>query len=418
MENKLFPKLGLSSTIVILTASTLSTSVFAWGSATHTYFAKELGNKHGVMNRQEMYGSVLPDMFNLMFDYPYRDYLYSETHYNFMKVVDIATSGESKAFVYGFASHNQKWGTDYTAHISAATNPGEGYVVRKRKILAPLLEPEIEEFLAVNAISYTPEFVEELALEVADCSIEFAVDLLVSQNEDKSIGGQMLTAAKFRSSSVPGLLTSAYAGGLAEQAGIPYSEAAAIVTATEKEFKEYMELYGGILIQENAADLMAELGAELAETILEKKYGIEVDVPPELVKTSLLEALELVEDDYSAELAASLDYIEEQLQVHGIETHYEPEEREFSLSQNYPNPCSLETAIEYSLAESCHVTLKVYNLAGQLVKTLINEYQQAGFYKITWHGDNDAGKEVASGVYLYQIKAGGFVFTNKMAVLK
>ena len=90
----------------------------------------------------------------------------------------------------------------------------------------------------------------------------------------------------------------------------------------------------------------------------------------------------------------------------------------FSLFQNYPNPCNPETTIEYSLADSCHVTLKIYNLSGQLIKTLIDEYQQAGSHKITWYGDNDAGQEVASSVYFYRIKAGDFGSTKKMIVLK
>jgi len=90
----------------------------------------------------------------------------------------------------------------------------------------------------------------------------------------------------------------------------------------------------------------------------------------------------------------------------------------FGLSQNYPNPCNPETTIEYSLAESCHVTLKIYNISGQLVKTLINEYQQAGYYKIMWHGDNDAGQEIASAVYFYRLKAGDKAAIKKMVVLK
>jgi hypothetical protein len=90
----------------------------------------------------------------------------------------------------------------------------------------------------------------------------------------------------------------------------------------------------------------------------------------------------------------------------------------FGLSQNYPNPCNPETTIEYSLAQSCDVTLKIYNMAGQLIKTLVHEYQQAGYYNIMWYGDNNAGQEVASGVYFYRIKAGDFVSTKKMVVLK
>jgi len=90
----------------------------------------------------------------------------------------------------------------------------------------------------------------------------------------------------------------------------------------------------------------------------------------------------------------------------------------FGLSQNYPNPCNPETTIKYGIAEDCAVTLKIYNLAGQLIKTLVDEYQTAGYYTITWFGDSDAGQEVASGVYFYRIKAGDFVSTKKMVVLK
>ena len=90
----------------------------------------------------------------------------------------------------------------------------------------------------------------------------------------------------------------------------------------------------------------------------------------------------------------------------------------FSLSQNYPNPFNPETTIEYDIEKDCDVTLKIYNLAGQLVKTLVDEYQTAGHYAITWYGDTDAGQEIASGVYFYRIKAGDKAAIKKMVVLK
>jgi len=90
----------------------------------------------------------------------------------------------------------------------------------------------------------------------------------------------------------------------------------------------------------------------------------------------------------------------------------------FGLSQNYPNPFNPETTIEYNINTDCDVTLKIYNLAGQLIKTLVNEYQTAGNYTTIWYGDTDAGGEVASGVYFYQIRAGEFVSIKKMVVLK
>ena len=91
---------------------------------------------------------------------------------------------------------------------------------------------------------------------------------------------------------------------------------------------------------------------------------------------------------------------------------------ESGLSQNYPNPFNPTTTIEYSLAEGSDVILKIYNLSGKLIRTLVNEYQSAGYYSITWYGDNEVGQEIASGVYFYQIQAGDFVSTKKMVVLK
>jgi len=316
MNNKL-----LSSLIIIVVVCAGPNLAFGWGPATHAYLAKELGHEPGVMNLQEMYGSVVPDMFNLMFGYEHQDYLWIETHYQFMKVVDEARFDESVAFAYGFASHNEDWGADHTAHISSITaNPEEGYVVTKKKILAPQLKLGIMLFLNANGIAYTPELLDELALRIADSAVESAVDLLVSQNEDVHIGRRMQVAAKLRSPLVPMLLSRAYAKDFAGEAGIIVEEAILMIVETEETFKEYMELYGEILAQENAVDLMAEQGAQLAEQMLEEEYGITIEVPPELMKTGLLAAIDVVKDDYSEELAATLDYVEGQLESHGVES--------------------------------------------------------------------------------------------------
>jgi hypothetical protein len=293
---------------------------FGWGAATHAYLAKELGHEPGVLNLQEMYGAVVPDMFNLMYDYEHQDYLWIKTHYEFMKVVDEGKDDESRAFGYGFASHNEEWGADHTAHInSVGIKSGEGYVVTKKKILAPQLKIGMSLFLMSKGITYTPELLDELSLAIADSAVESAVDLLVSQNEDTQIGMRMLAAAKLRSPFVPMLLSKAYAKDLATEAGIIAEEAILLIVETERQFEEYMELYGGILTQENAVDLMAEQGAKLAEQMLEGRYGIIVEAPAELMKTTLLAAVDVVKDDYSKELAATLNYVKEQLESHGVE---------------------------------------------------------------------------------------------------
>ncbi len=318
MNNRL-----LSSLIISVVVCAGPTLVFGWGAATHAYLAKELGHEPGVMNLQEMYGAVVPDMFNLMFGYEHQGYLWNETHYEFMKVVKKAKSDESNAFGYGFASHNEDWGADHTAHInSVGIKSGEGYVVTKKKILAPQLKLGIMLFLNANGIAYTPELLDELALSISDNAVESAVDLLVSQNEDTQIGRRMQVAAKLRSPFVPMLLSRAYAKDFATEAGMIVEETILMIVETEETFKEYMELYGEILTKEDAIDLMAEQGAQLAGQMLEEEYGIKVEVPSALMKTGLLAAIEVVKDDYSEELAATLGYVEGQLESHGVESRF------------------------------------------------------------------------------------------------
>jgi hypothetical protein len=89
------------------------------------------------------------------------------------------------------------------------------------------------------------------------------------------------------------------------------------------------------------------------------------------------------------------------------------------LRQNRPNPFNPTTTIEYSIAQPGYVTLKVYNVVGQLVRTLVDEYQSPEqVMPVTWNGTNSAGEEVSSGVYFYKIVTKGFTQTRKMIILK
>ena len=91
---------------------------------------------------------------------------------------------------------------------------------------------------------------------------------------------------------------------------------------------------------------------------------------------------------------------------------YKPEG--FELLQNYPNPFNPSTTIAYSIPQSGFVELKVYNMLGREIQTVVNEFQQAGKY----HFDFDASK-LSSGVYFYQLKVGNrFSETKKMLYVK
>lgn len=90
----------------------------------------------------------------------------------------------------------------------------------------------------------------------------------------------------------------------------------------------------------------------------------------------------------------------------------------FSLSHNYPNPFNPETVIKYTLPEDCHVGLTIYNILGQKVKTLVNQYQNAGYKMVHWNGRDDNGNEVASGVYFYKIETPKYSESKKMVLLR
>jgi hypothetical protein len=92
--------------------------------------------------------------------------------------------------------------------------------------------------------------------------------------------------------------------------------------------------------------------------------------------------------------------------------------KEFALYQNYPNPFNPETKIAFDLPARVDVSLTIYNMLGQKVKTLVNEPRPAGAYTILWDGSNNQGIKVASGIYVYTIRAGDFVQSRKMTFMK
>ena len=92
---------------------------------------------------------------------------------------------------------------------------------------------------------------------------------------------------------------------------------------------------------------------------------------------------------------------------------------EFALLQNFPNPFNPETTIGYELSESADVTLQIYNVVGQVIRTLIaSEPQSVGRYQVRWDGMDDRGVPVSSGIYFYQISAGKFQDVRKLMLLK
>jgi hypothetical protein len=91
---------------------------------------------------------------------------------------------------------------------------------------------------------------------------------------------------------------------------------------------------------------------------------------------------------------------------------------EYSLSQNYPNPFNPATQIRYSLKEGVQVSLRIYNVMGNLVTTLVDQKQSPGNHSVLWDGRDRQGKLVSTGIYFYKIQAGSFTQIRKMALVK
>jgi len=87
--------------------------------------------------------------------------------------------------------------------------------------------------------------------------------------------------------------------------------------------------------------------------------------------------------------------------------------KEFKLEQNFPNPFNPTTTIQYQLPFDARVTLKVYDILGSEVATLVNEEQQAGYKEVKFNGSN-----IASGMYIYRLQAGDYVSIKKMLIIK
>ena len=89
-----------------------------------------------------------------------------------------------------------------------------------------------------------------------------------------------------------------------------------------------------------------------------------------------------------------------------------------ALAQNYPNPFNPETTIQFDLAVETSVSLRVYDVTGQVVRTLVSTSLPAGSYTHLWDGSNEQGMKVGNGVYFYELKAGNFSSKKKMTLLQ
>lgn len=328
-------KIMLMFLLTVVTMSLLTAFAYSWGSATHVYIAKKLGNEIGYANLQEMYGSTLPDMVNLKNipqKEPYES-LYAKFHFieegSQEAIKKVAKRCFPKAFVYGFASHNDEWGADYTAHHNAVSIPGPdlGYVrgkipglIRDLNLVEELSDILIDAGVPLESAMCLAK---ALAPMLAEMGIETGVDILIKRNEDPGIGLKILLSASFRDGRIPYLLAKAYAKDYADR-----EEVAKIIISSEREFRDMMKLYGKafLLDEEDLINAIVTQWSPLVSKLAEELY-IGIEMSEEILQELIILGIEVInegilicEDDYSKEVSATIKAVRVKLKKNGFFT--------------------------------------------------------------------------------------------------
>jgi hypothetical protein len=318
-------RFSILTTALIIACVLLPSAAFSWGWAVHTYIDDQFNTKWAVKNGNQLYGGLAPDLFNFRYDAPaYREYLFYQTHNNFMKVWDEAQSIPGKALALGFVSHNESWGVDFTAHRSGITfgqkgtipgHPDEGgYVIAKAYQLKAILE-QVPEY---NAL----QLPEPLTMTVAHELVERGVDLLM-KTMDPMIGAKMSAAALPPNPNFPLLMERAYAGELAYFFGISHTDAVKFIAASERQYRQMLVLYGQALLQDtDTAIYLNALQLEEAAKHVLAAYGLPpfpegVDIKP-LLQFGIYQSMLLCADDFGPEVAATAAFVGGQMEAHGI----------------------------------------------------------------------------------------------------
>jgi 3D (Asp-Asp-Asp) domain-containing protein len=310
----------ISSGMICLALVFLASDAFPWGYATHAYIDDHIGENRRLINLDEIYGGMAPDIFNYMFDNPeYLGYLSYQTHNGFMNVWEKAKTKREEAFGYGFVSHNDVWGADSTAHHSGITyGQTEGYVIAKAEILKPTI---VEILTELASEDYPTDLLDEIALDVSHELVENGIDILMKRL-DPEIGEKIALSALHRNPQFPRFLVRAYAEEFSAYAGISYPEASYLIKTSEKEFRESMIFYGQALMQdeETAIQLISQQTAYIAESFL-GAYGIILpdgtDLVP-LITFAIQQSIEICADDFSYEIEATINYVEQQMNANDI----------------------------------------------------------------------------------------------------
>jgi hypothetical protein len=299
----------ISAAAILLTLVFLSQPALPWGSATHAFIMDHIGKPAYLKNINEIYGSMAPDIFNLMPQSYLRDYLWDKTHRQpgFMKVWHEAKwVGLEKPLAYGFVAHNDQWAMDYTAHHRSRLYWIDGYVIVKAKLLEGIFK--LSDLLGITK----PE-----AVDLWHNLVEVAGDIIIWRN-DPNIGKKIKASALLRSSEFPQLLIKAYAAELntkyiSELNSLGFSTAQNFLFYMEDQFRQVMLAYGNAL-DKNSEDEILDAFVSLASLYFDLPGGVGDAEVKQLLEISLL----FIQDDYMREINRTKNFTNLELLAHWI----------------------------------------------------------------------------------------------------
>ncbi len=443
--------------LVLALLVVLSMNAFGWGNATHVYIAQRLGTETGRVNPRALYGATLNDAFNLILT-PTGQYLYDQLHHNPMPFLGCAYRCQIKAVAYGFASHNGLWGADYTAHDYML--PGKkdtGYAVLMGQAMTEAVAPKILAVLENSGIVPDPQkypdpatdpviqFAYGIAPELGHDLSETAVDILLKEKLEAAgapIGLMMMDAAQTRPVDVPAVLVAAYGLRTAKATHTPLVQVVKLIVDGEKAWKETIAQYGGLFTYDRATIIaqLAEANAAVAGQYLSYYFKLftGADVPFEVkvadAQSFIETAILTVQSSWEAELEKTIGFTARELKKHNVQScgsadFFGKEDADapvatvasdcFSLDGNYPNPFNPTTTIAFHLPADAPVSIEIYNILGQKVRTLLDHVAYgSGAWSVVWDGRNDAGSLLPSGAYLCRLSSPAGTMTRKMTMAK
>src|SRR5512143_804204 len=237
MTGRRIGRIVLAAALIVAMAPAVA---LPWGWATHTHFVRQLAGD----DVDAIYGALVPDMGQVM-DPTLGGFIQEQTHHKFAKAVAKGFAMGLPDTAYGFASHNEFWGADNTAH-----NPVSGYVTLKTTALVALtgLDGQLHALLLSNGVT-DPEaslLAAQFAGVIAHEAVEYAVDIRLEETRDPAVGESLADAAYLRDPRVPDLILRAYGHNFAARFRLPESAAEALLRAGESDFQAFMVGYGSL----------------------------------------------------------------------------------------------------------------------------------------------------------------------------